>query len=157
MGRYLTVNKLVEVLKKEKILQDDDILNVYFEDFNESKLYSNKWSVAPIGYTIIRDDIVKQMDFYDIKVKIPDMCYLSLPITSENNPKDLSITEKKLNKIVIVVKEVQFRRGVYYRSVLKVVNNPTLHKKLLENFRDSRIRYIEQLCDVPDEPVPDID
>ena len=130
-----------------ELLNDAVAVNVYFDDWNEHKF---GWSVNVIGFSIIDEaKKVNPIRYYDVHKLIPEMEFIQFKPNKDRNMKEVNKdNQKKLCKLIIHTEKTPFKDGLYYhRSFVKVVENEKLHRKLLKEMSEDKVKYTNELAE----------
>ena len=143
--RWVSVNEFMESISD--LLNDAVAINVYFDDWRESKY---GWNVKVIGFSIIDKTMkAKAIRYYDVHKLIPEMQYIQFKANKERNMKEINKDyQKKLCKLIIHTEKTPFKGDHYYHhSFIKVVENEKLYRKLLKEMSEDKVKYINELAE----------
>ena len=143
--RLVSVNEFMESISD--LLNDAVAINVYFDDWRESKY---GWNVKVIGFSIIDKAMkAKAIRYYDVHKLIPEMQYIQFKANKERNMKEINKDyQKKLCKLIIHTEKTQYKGDHYYhRSFIKVVENEKLYHKLLKEMSEDKVKFTNELAE----------
>ena len=143
--RWVSVNEFMESISE--LLNDAVAINVYFDDWRESKY---NWSVKVIGFSIIDKAMkAKAIRYYDVHKLIPEMEYIQFKANKDRNMKEINKDyQKKLCKLIIHTEKTPYKDNHYYhRSLIKVVENEKLYRKLLKEMSEDKVKFTNELAE----------
>ena len=143
--RWVSVNEFMESISE--LLNDAVAVNVYFDDWRESKY---NWNVKVIGFSIIDKAMkAKAIRYYDVHKLIPEMEFIQFKPNKDRNMKEVNKdNQKKLCKLIIHTEKTPFKGDHYYhRSFIKVVENEKLYRKLLKEMSEDKVKYTNELAE----------
>ena len=143
--RWVSVNEFMESISD--LLNDAVAINVYFDDWRESKY---GWNVKVIGFSIIDKAMkAKAIRYYDVHKLIPEMQYIEFKGSKDRNMKEIiKYYQKKLCKLIIHTEKTPYKGDHYYhRSLIKVVENEKLYRKLLKEMSEDKVKYTNELAE----------
>ena len=143
--RWVSVNEFMESISE--LLNDAVAINVYFDDWRESKY---GWNVTVIGFSIIDKAMkAKAIRYYDVHKLIPEMQYIQFKANKERNMKEINKDyQKKLCKLIIHTEKTPFKGDHYYhRSFIKVVENEKLYCKFLKEMSEDKVKFTNELAE----------
>ena len=143
--RWVSVNEFMESISD--LLNDAVAINVYFDDWKESKY---GWNVKVIGFSIIDKAMkAKAIRYYDVHKLIPEMEYIQFKGSKDRNMKEINKDyQKKLCKLIIHTEKTLYKDNHYYhRSLIKVVENEKLYRKLLKEMSEDKVKFTNELAE----------
>ena len=70
---YISINKLIESFKSNGLIKDDDKqLNIFFDNWNESTVYKNTYSIRVLSFVVIGEN-ARKISFKDFHEILPDV------------------------------------------------------------------------------------
>ena len=137
-NRWMSINKFMTAISE--FTEGVKFVTVFFDDFNETKY---NWSVKPIGFNLLTDK-AEFLPYYDVHKLIPEMEFIQFKADKNKKMKELSITQKKLYKLIIEVEEKEFKTFKYHQSFVKEANQ-SIYSKVLKRCEEDRQKYSEEL------------
>ena len=72
--QYISIVKLVEELKDNGLIKDDDKqLNIYFDNWNESNQFKNSYSIRILAFSVIGPEKARKITFKDFHELLPNV------------------------------------------------------------------------------------
>ena len=102
--RFGNISSVIAELQKRNILKNNDTqLNIYFDDWVESKNFSS-WSIQPIDFEIVDSNkVVRHLLFEDFHDTFPLMEWLNIGKQCNKEMKALPM-QKQMFKLMVLVK-----------------------------------------------------
>ena len=133
---FLSTSELIETLKNENIIKDDDLqLNVFFDDFGKSKVYKFCWWCQILSFTIQNKDCSRKFSFKDFHELFPDKYYLNIGKQCNKDMQSLPLTIQ-IHKLMISLNKTNYKNNYKDFSFypIKLYSGPNLPN--LKKLRD---------------------
>jgi len=146
--QFVGINKFCDSI--DEITEGYKSISVYFINYNRSEFF-NYLNIEPIGYVLNGDGKSKYVRYSEIHKHLPLMKFINFKET-----KSRTIEGKdKLYRLVIMLEETKFNDFTYHKS--KILNgNEELTEKLLENYKEDKIRIVDEQNNMDEEEFGDI-
>ena len=129
-NHFIGMNKLIEELKNNKLIKDDDKqLNIYFDNWNESNKFKNVYSIRVLSFAVI-GSTPRKISFKDFHEILPN-------IQNINIGKQLSRDMRKIKTascrcIFVNLNQIKDKEYSYYSLKLSTKDYSALYEKLRE-------------------------
>ena len=146
--RFVGMNKLMETLRENKLLNINDLqLNLYFDDWVESKNFKGAWSIQPLHFEIIgADKNSRVLGFKEFNDLYPSLKWINIGKQLNKEMKQLKLV-KKLYCIKVLTKTKNINgRYEYHPMKLNTDVSQTAYKKLLDFRSKVKTEHLEQLA-----------
>ena len=157
--QFVGINKFIDSI--DEITEGYKSISVYFTNYTRSKYYDNQINIEPIGYVLNGDGKNKYVRYYEINKQLPLMKFINFKETKNRKieGKEPSVPgaerHNKLYRLVIMLEETKADNIIYHKS--KIANgNEELIEKLLENYKEDKIRIVDEQNNMHEEDFGDI-
>ena len=148
-NRFVGMNKLMETLRENKLLNSEDLqLNIYFDDWVESKNFKGAWSIKPLHFEIIgADKKSRVLTFKEFNDLFPILEWINIGKQLNKEMKQLKIVKKLyLLKVLTKTKNIN---GKYEYHPMKLATDisQTNYKKFLDLRSKAKLDHLDQLAE----------
>ena len=147
--KFVGINKFCDSIKE--ITEGHKSITVYFINYNRSKYYDNQINIEPIGYVLNGDGKNKYVRHYEINKHLPLMKFINFKETKNRKIEG----NNKLYRLVIMLEETKVDNMIYHKSKI-AKGNEELTEKLLENYKEDKIRIVDEQNNMDEEEFGDI-
>ena len=143
---YISINKLIETFKNNELIKDDDKqLNIFFDNWNESNIYKNTYSIRVLSF-VVNDGKSRKISFKDFHDILPE-------VQNINIGKQISRDMRKIKTancrcIFVNLNQVNGKDFSYYPLKLSTKDYSEYYNKLREErseFINSKPEFIEEV------------
>ena len=141
---YISINKLIETFEINGLIKDDDKqLNIYFDNWNESNIYKNTYSIRVLSFVVIGEN-ARKISFKDFHEVLPE-------VQNINIGKQISRDMRKIKTancrcIFVNLNQINGKDYSYYPLKLSTKDYSEYYDKLREErseFINSKPEFIE--------------
>ena len=147
--QFVGINKFCDSI--DEITEGYKSISVYFINYTRSKYYDNQINIEPIGYVLNGDGKNKYVRHYEINKHLPLMKFINFKETKSRKIEG----EGKLYRLVIMLEETKADNMIYHKSKI-AKGNEELMDKLLENYKEDKIRIVDEQNNMDEEEFGDI-
>ena len=143
---YISINKLIETFKNNELIKDDDKqLNIFFDNWNESNIYKNTYSIRVLSF-VVNDGKSRKISFKDFHDILPE-------VQNINIGKQISRDMRKIKTancrcIFVNLNQINGKDFSYYPLKLSTKDYSEYYTKLREErseFINSKPEFIEEV------------
>ena len=143
---YISINKLIETFKNNELIKDDDKqLNIFFDNWNESNIYKNTYSIRVLSF-VVNDGKSRKISFKDFHDILPE-------VQNINIGKQISRDMRKIKTancrcIFVNLNQINGKGFSYYPLKLSTKDYSEYYNKLREErseFINSKPEFIEEV------------
>ena len=143
---YISINKLLEAFKNNGLIKDDDKqLNIFFDNWNESNLYKNNYSIRVLSF-VVNDGKSRKISFKDFHDILPE-------VQNINIGKQLARDMRKIKTancrcIFVSLNQITGKDHSYYPLKLSTKDYSEYYIRLREErseFINSKPEFIEDV------------
>ena len=143
---YISINKLIETFKNNELIKDDDKqLNIFFDNWNESNIYKNTYSIRVLSF-VVNDGKSRKISFKDFHDILPE-------VQNINIGKQISRDMRKIKTancrcIFVNLNQINGKDFSYYPLKLSTKDYSEYYNKLREErseFINSKPEFIEEV------------
>ena len=135
-SKWMSINKFMNSITE--FTDGARFVVVFFDNFYKTKF---NWTIKPIGYNLIKDK-AELIPFSEIQKQVPDMEYIQFREDKNKRMSEIALT-KKLYKLIIEVKEKEYKGFKYHQSFVKEANQD-IYEKVVKSYEEEKSKALTE-------------